>query len=263
MSATNKASVDKGDTIDDLRAQIDVLTNSASTMCGRAEEQKNKMEDYVEKSAVLDKLLSALDKIISSKDSKLGFKEMFDRLMGDLPKHQQLMSVMHKDLMILQQNQHEISTESTEIAHKLVNLNIRNHRAHVDANAELEKKIQTSAMASELMIADKKISHALNVVVSNEFIEKVRIFVGHVDMMVHCKIEKEKVFQIICAEIDTVKVGVDQFDAHVKSPARSALSTPGISEATPSYRDVTNRTPKTGGRNPSLPRQNSLPRQPP
>ena len=259
MSATNKTSPDEGDTIEGLRTKIDVLTESASTMCGRAEEQKKKMEDYVEKSAVLDKLLSELDKIISSKDSQLGFKEMFDRLMGDLPKHQQLMSVMHKDLMILQKNQHEISTESTEIAHKLVNLNIRNHRAHVDANAELKNKIKTSAIASEMMIADKKTSHALNVVVSNEFIEKVRIFVGHVDRMVHCKMDKESVFQVICAEIDTVKLGVDQFDAHVKSPAGSALPTPATSVPTLTYLDVANKPSTMRGRHPSLPRQQGRP----
>jgi len=217
-------------------------------MCGRAEEQKKKMEDYVEKSAVLDKLLSELDTIISGKDSKLGFKEMFERLMGDLPQHQQLMSVMHKDLMILQQNQHKISTESTEIAHKLVNLNIRNHRAHVDANAELEKKIQTSAVASKLMIASKKTKHDLHVVVSNQFLEKVKIFVEHVDNMVHCKMDKESVFQVICAEIDSVKLGVQEFDAHVKSPARSALPTPATPVPAPTYLAVTSK-------HSSLPRQ--------
>jgi DNA repair exonuclease SbcCD ATPase subunit len=259
MQANPTENAGGAETIESLREKIEHLTNSAHTMCGRAEDQGREMQKYVKKSAHLEQLMSALDNIISSKENNMGFKEIFDRLVADQPEHKKLISELHTQLMKLQENQHDISTESSKIAEELVNLNHKNNRAHQKANVALEQQVRKGAIISKMMQVGHDSTKAKNVTVSNEFIEKVRTFVEHVEKMVNCKMDKENVFQIICAEINAVKAGVNEFDAHVKTPYTAPVfpktAMHGPATPTPTYLQAANPGKTLGRRSLPPPRQ--------
>jgi len=235
MPADTTGTGNENETTEQLEQKIGILTKAAHDMCVRATSQAEEMQKYVEMSTQLESLMSALDDSISGKGAtKLGFSETMNRLIEEQPKHQALMRTMHLVLVNLQKKQHEISDESTQIAAELVNLNRKNQKAHTDANQELGKQVRHRVIAAKLMTAATKETRTKNVTVSNEFLKKVLVFVNHVDKMIHCKMEKETVFQVICKEIDSVRQGVNVFSEHLANPVANAndiahISPPAVS----------------------------------
>ena len=205
------------ETIEELKVKINDLTKEAQDMCVRAEEQAKDMETYVKNSAHFEELMTALDKSVKEM-TVVTFSTTAQSLINQQPLHQKLMHDMHMELVKLQENQHEISLESTKIASELVNLNHRNQKAHTAISEELEKKVGKHERDSKLMADTNASKHAKNVVVSNEFLQQVMDFVQHVDNMIKCKIEKERVFELMCKEIVTIQNGAVAFGAHLKAP---------------------------------------------
>ena len=202
-------------TIEELEKKIEDLTNSAEQMCRRAVEQEKKMQKYVDSSAQLEALMSSLDSTISSKDTNM--VEAFNRLVQDQPKHTKLITDMHKQLQELQKKQQDISNESSDIAIELVNLNKQNHAAHKNANRELDSKVVQHALTSKLAQKAHDTKNTKNYNVNREFLEKMALFVQHVDQMIHCQMDKGSAFQIICEELSSVKEGLDTFTTHLTS----------------------------------------------
>jgi len=213
------------ETIEELKMKINGLTNEAKDMCVRAEQQAKDMETYVQNSAHFEELMTALDKSVKEM-TVVTFSATTQSLIDQQPLHQKLMHDMHMELVKLQEKQHEISLESTKIASELVNLNHKNQKAHTAINEELEKKVVKHERDSKLMADANATKHAKNVVVSSDFLQQVMDFVEHVDNMIKCKIEKERVFELMCNEIVTIKNGVVAFGAHLKDPDAHA-QTPG------------------------------------
>jgi len=236
MPADTAGTGSEMETTQQLEQKIGILTNAAHGMCVRATSQAEEMQKYVNMSTQLESLMSSLDDSISGKGAiKLSFQETMNRLIEEQPKHQALMRKMHLVLVNLQKKQDEISKESTQIAAELVKLNRKNQKAHTDANEELGKQVRHRVIAAKLMTAATKETHTKNVTVSNEFLQKVLLFVNHVDKMIHCKMEKETVFQVICKEIESVRQGVDVFSDHLAKPVANANGTAHISPAAVSH----------------------------